>query len=185
MGTFPLCAKEERVEMNEREILKEWNAYIWGFLYRIPLSDPALSPEDFYAPAALSVLRSHESWNPEGRASLKTWIGNHLRWDLQDVLRKETSSRRRVTKPVFVPLEEEPPSPLPACELSVLALPYVEGALRALSPSHERALRARFFEGLTYREAGARRGVSATAESEVVQVALKGMKRRFGVVGEL
>jgi RNA polymerase sigma factor (sigma-70 family) len=169
--------------MNEREILSKWDRYVWGIVMKFPLHDPLLTPEDLHSAGALALLEAHASWDPKGGASLKAWIGRKVTWAIKDLLRRETHSRNR-GRVECEPLEEEPLAPLPACELSVLALPYVEDALLTLPPSHARALRARYFEGLTLAEAGSRRGVSRQAESNVVQDALRRMRVRFGIVGD-
>lgn len=166
--------------MNEREILSKWDRYVWGIVMKFPLHDPLLTPEDLHSAGALALLEAHASWDPLGGASLRAWIGRKVTWAIKDLLRRETHSRKK-GHVECEPFEEEPPSPLPACELSVLALPYVEDVLARLPSRHAGALRARFFEGLTLEESARRRGVSKQAESNLVGKALKGARAKFGL----
>jgi len=167
--------------VSEREVLAEWDRFVWGIVRRTPIHDPVLGEEDLLSAARFALLEAHASWDPKGGASLRAWIGRKVKWALLDLMKREGHARWK-NPPAFEPLEEEEVYAHPGPpELSLLALPYVEDVLSRLPPRHEASLRARFFEGLTLEESARRRGVSKQAESNIVGKALKGAREKFGL----
>jgi len=163
------------------------------------LTDPAIGREDWVAEAYLAAVRAHRRYDPGRGASRDTWIGQQVRYALQEFLRQQDfltrGQRKRAREepgnPLFLP-----PAPLHALmedEDGLMQEPGIwddlEGlharldlrrAISRLRPFDRALIDLTFREGVALREIGRELGVGENRAQQLRRYSLDRIREELG-----
>ena len=160
------------------EVYRRHAGAVYGLARRV-LRDTAIA-EEVVQDVFLSLWNAPEKFDPE-RGSLRSFLLTQTHGRAVDVLRSDTSRRRREEKDVRSTAEDGYDIDHAVWDLAVAD--QVKVALGALSAAERQAIELAYYGGLTYREVASRLGTPEGTVKTRIRTGLRRMREELATAG--